>query len=101
MRAYSQTTGVWIRGVLQDDFGISAEQIRWITFEGAHVAEISDPAWAERAGAGQDMLAMLRAGELDAVIVGNEVPDDPVFRTVFPIRKRPQTGFVPSMASCR
>jgi 4,5-dihydroxyphthalate decarboxylase len=27
---------------------------------------------------------MLRAGELDAVIVGNDVPDDPGLRTVFP-----------------
>jgi 4,5-dihydroxyphthalate decarboxylase len=84
VRAYSQTTGVWIRGVLKDDFGISAEQVRWVTFEDAHVAEFSDPAWAERAGAGQDMLAMLRGGALDAVIVGNDVPDDPAFRTVFP-----------------
>jgi 4,5-dihydroxyphthalate decarboxylase len=27
---------------------------------------------------------MLRAGELDAVIVGNDVPDDPSLRTIFP-----------------
>ncbi len=27
---------------------------------------------------------MLRAGELDAVVVGNDVPDDPGLRTVFP-----------------
>jgi 4,5-dihydroxyphthalate decarboxylase len=27
---------------------------------------------------------MLRDGELDAVIVGNDVPDDPSLRTVFP-----------------
>jgi 4,5-dihydroxyphthalate decarboxylase len=101
VRSYSQTTGVWIRGVLKDDFGISAEQIRWFTFEGAHVAEISDPAWTERARADKDMLAMLRGGELDAVIVGNDVPDDPVFRTVFPDPKaagdrfRAKHGFMP------
>jgi 4,5-dihydroxyphthalate decarboxylase len=101
VRAYSQTTGVWIRGVLGDDFGISAEQIRWVTFEGAHVAEISDPAWTQRASEGQDMLAMLRDGELDAVIVGNDVPDDLVFRTVFPDPKtaadrfRAKHGFMP------
>lgn len=29
------------------------------------------------------MLAMLREGDLDAVIVGSDVPADPAFRTVF------------------
>ena len=44
---------------------------------------------------------MLRDGELDAVIVGNDVPDDPVFRTVFPDPKaaaehfRAKHGFMP------
>src|SRR5688572_17232777 len=26
---YQQTAGVWIRGTLEDDFGISAERIQW------------------------------------------------------------------------
>jgi 4,5-dihydroxyphthalate decarboxylase len=84
VRAYSQTTGVWLRGILADDHGVRPEQVRWITFEDAHVAEYRDPPWAERAGAGKDLLAMLRQGELDAVIVGNDVPNDPTLRTVFP-----------------
>ncbi len=83
VRAYSQTTGVWLRGIFADDYSLKAEDIRWITFEDAHVAEVRDPAWAERAKPGSDMLEMLRSGELDAVIVGNDVPDDPAFRTVF------------------
>jgi 4,5-dihydroxyphthalate decarboxylase len=84
VRAYSQTTGMWLRGILADDYGIRPEQVRWITFEGAHVAEYRDPSWAERAPPGKEMLTMLRDGELDAVIVGNEVPDDPLLRPVFP-----------------
>ena len=84
VRAYSQTTGVWLRGILADDFGISADTVRWVTFEDAHVAKYRDPAWCERAPAGSDMMAMLRSNELDAVIVGNDVPDDPAYRTVFP-----------------
>lgn len=84
VRAYSQTTGMWLRGILADDYGVRPETLRWTTFEGAHVAEVRDPAWAERAPAGKELLPMLRAGELDAVIVGNDVPDDPALRTLFP-----------------
>jgi 4,5-dihydroxyphthalate decarboxylase len=84
VRAYSQTTGVWLRGILADAHGVRPEQVRWITFENAHVAEASDPPWAERAAPGKELLAMLRQGELDAVVVGNDVPDDSTLRTVFP-----------------
>jgi 4,5-dihydroxyphthalate decarboxylase len=84
VRAYSQTTGVWLRGMLADAFGIRPEQMRWVTFEDAHVAEYRDPPWTERAPPGKELLAMLRRGELDAVIVGTDIPDDPTLRTVFP-----------------
>lgn len=84
VRAYSQTTGLWLRGVLAELHGVAAQDIGWVTFEDAHVAEYRDPPWTERAPAGADMMAMLRQGELDAVVVGNDVPDDPALRTVFP-----------------
>ena len=84
VRAYSQTTGLWLRGLLSDDFGVKPSDVRWVTFEGAHVLEYADPAFVTRAAPGKDMLTMLREGELDAVIVGNDVPDDPGLRTVFP-----------------
>lgn len=85
VRAYSQTTGMWLRGILAEDHGVPPNAVRWVTFEDAHVAEYRDPPWAERAPAGADMLAMLRAGELDAAVVGNDVPNDPGgLRPVFP-----------------
>jgi 4,5-dihydroxyphthalate decarboxylase len=84
LRAYSQTTGMWLRGIIAEEGGPRPEECHWITFEDAHVAGIADPPWAERAAPGQDLLAMLRAGELDAVIVGNDVPKDPGLRTVWP-----------------
>lgn len=84
VRAYSQTTGMWLRGILAESHGVRAQDVRWVTLEDAHVAEYRDPAWVERAPSGSDLLHMLRAGILDAVIVGSEVPDDPGLRTVFP-----------------
>lgn len=84
VRAYSQTTGVWLRGILADAAGVPAQAVRWVTFEDAHVAEYRDPPWVERAPVGADLMGMLRQGALDAVIVGNDVPADPTLRTVFP-----------------
>ena len=84
VRAYSQTTGLWLRGLLADDFGVRPQDVRWVTFEGAHVLEYADPPFVERAAPGKELLTMLRERELDAVIVGNDVPEDPGLRTVFP-----------------
>ena len=83
VRAYSQTTGMWLRGTLARRHGVAAGAVRWVTFEDAHVAEYRDPPFAERAPKGADMLAMLKAGELDAAVFGNDVPDDPALRPVF------------------
>ncbi|MBR0682328.1 ABC transporter substrate-binding protein [Roseomonas eburnea] len=82
VRAYSQTTGMWLRGVLADSHGVPPESIAWTTFEDAHVPTFRDPPFVTRAAPGSDIAGMLRAGELDAAIFGFEVPED--MRTVFP-----------------
>lgn len=82
VRAYSQTTGLWLRGVLAERHGVAPEAVRWVTFEDAHVAEYRDPPFVER-GSG-DLLAMLKTGALDAAIFGNDTPADPALTTVFP-----------------
>ena len=93
VRAYSQTTGLWLRGLLADEYGVRAEDVHWITFEGAHVLEYADPAFVERAAPGKELLKMLRDRELDAVIVGADEPDDPELRTVFPDPDDAATAF--------
>jgi 4,5-dihydroxyphthalate decarboxylase len=84
VRAYSQTTGLWLRGILQEEYGLTPDGARWVTFEDAHVASYRDPSWAERAPAGSDMLGMLREGRLDAAMFGNDTPSGPDLATVFP-----------------
>jgi 4,5-dihydroxyphthalate decarboxylase len=93
VRAYSQTTGLWLRGVLLDSFGVPPDQIRWVTFEDGHVAEAGDPSFSSRAPAGKDLLGMLRAGEIDAAIVGNDMPDDPALRPVIADTKAAADAF--------
>lgn len=82
VRAYSQTTGMWLRGVLADSHGIPPDGMAWTTFEDAHVPSFRDPPFVTRARPGQALEAMLRDGELDAAIFGTELPEG--LRTVFP-----------------
>jgi 4,5-dihydroxyphthalate decarboxylase len=83
VRAYSQTTGIWVRGILQSDYAIAPETMTWITQEDAHVAEYPDPPFVHREAAGKDLRAMLLAGEIDAEIglAGLAAPE---VRTVIP-----------------
>jgi 4,5-dihydroxyphthalate decarboxylase len=84
VRAFSQTTGVWIRGILWKDYGLDLNTVKWVTFEDAHVAEYRDPPGVERAAAGKDITQMLMAGELDAAIFGGNMPDDGRLKSVIP-----------------
>ena len=84
VRSYSQTTGVWIRGILQNDYGIDLSDVQWVTFEDGHVAEAGDPAGVVRARKEQDITEMLIAGKLDAAIYGAALPKDPRLQSVIP-----------------
>jgi 4,5-dihydroxyphthalate decarboxylase len=75
VRAYTVTTGVWVRGFLADDYGVDIEKVRWITFEDPHLAEYKDPDFVTRAPEGKTLAQMLLDGELDAAIVGDHLPD--------------------------
>ena len=75
VRAYTQTTGAWVRGFLSDDYGVDPAKIRWITFEDPHLAEYTDPEFVTRAPEGKNLVQMLLDGEIDAAIVGDKIPD--------------------------
>lgn len=84
VRSYSQTTGVWIRGIIENDYAVDLSGVQWVTFEDGHVAEAADPAGVIRARADQDITQMLIDGELDAAIYGAAMPNDPRLQSVIP-----------------
>jgi 4,5-dihydroxyphthalate decarboxylase len=84
VRSYSQTTGVWIRGILENDYQVDLSRAHWVTFEDGHVAEAKDPPGVIRARPDQDMTRMLLDGELDAAIYGAALPNDPRLQSVIP-----------------
>ncbi len=68
VRAFSQTTGVWLRGILLEQYGVDHRDITWVTEEDAHVQEYADPPNVQRIAPGQDLRAMLLTCEVDAGI---------------------------------
>jgi 4,5-dihydroxyphthalate decarboxylase len=75
VRAYTVTTGTWVRGILAQDYGVDLSKVEWVTFEDPHVAEYRDPDFVKRAPPGKELLQMLLDGEIDAAIVGDKLPD--------------------------
>lgn len=84
LRSYSQTTGAYIRGIIENDYGVDLSGVQWVIFEDGHVAEAKDPDDVVRAKPGADMTQMLIEGELDAAIYGAAMPDDPRLKSVIP-----------------
>jgi 4,5-dihydroxyphthalate decarboxylase len=75
-RGYTVTTGVWARGVLQDEHGVDLSQITWVLSGDEHVAEYKPPANVVPIDPGKKMDEMLASGELAAAIgVETSSPD--------------------------
>src|SRR6267143_4544566 len=83
VRAYTVTTGTWVRGILANDYGVDLGKIEWVTFEDPHVAEYQDPPFVKRAPPGKELVQMLLDGEIDAAVVGDKLPD-PRLRHLIP-----------------
>jgi 4,5-dihydroxyphthalate decarboxylase len=76
VRAYTQTTGAWVRGILQEDYGVDVNGITWITTEDPHLAEYQDPpGMVVRVPDDKSIPTMVLEGETVAAIVGDTIPD--------------------------
>ncbi|RDS82808.1 hypothetical protein DWU98_06560 [Dyella monticola] len=84
VRSYTQTTGMWIRAHLLEDYGVTADSMRWLTRDPAHVEQYRDPSFVEHDTTGKSLVHLLRDGDIDAAIFGNDLPDDDAFAPVFP-----------------
>lgn len=102
VRSYTQTTGLWVRGILQNDYGVDPQSVTWLCFDQPHLEEYTDPAdcviWGDPA---KDPVNMLLDGELDAAVLGMNMPKDPRIRTLIPdpavaaLAWHDRVGFVP------
>jgi 4,5-dihydroxyphthalate decarboxylase len=78
VRAYTQTTGAWVRGFLAEDYGVDLDRVTWVTFEDPHLSEYRDPPIVERAPGGKVLKQMLLDGEIDAAILGDVAEEGPL-----------------------
>ncbi|MEV1025708.1 hypothetical protein [Streptomyces sp. NPDC050264] len=69
VRAYGQTTGLWVRGWLQEEYGVKSSDVTWVTTEDVHVAEYVNPPNVERSEAGR-VADLLRSHDVTAAVLG-------------------------------
>jgi 4,5-dihydroxyphthalate decarboxylase len=89
VRSYTQTTGVWLRGIIGDEYGVDISKLRWTTLEGAHLEAYEDPPTATRAAdVEKPLLKMLLDGDVDAAVGVDGAATNPELRTVIPDAER-------------
>lgn len=71
VRAYSVTTGVWKRGLLQNNYGVDIDKVTWWVDDEEHVEALKLPANVRHVSEGSSLVAMMAAGELDAGVTGD------------------------------
>ncbi|WP_432182975.1 hypothetical protein [Streptomyces tendae] len=69
VRAYGQTTGLWVRGWLQEEYGVKSSDVTWVTTEDVHVAQYVNPAYVERSSA-ERVADLLRSHDVAAAVLG-------------------------------
>ena len=75
-RGYTVTTGVWARGILQDEHGVDLTRVTWVLSGDEHVAEYVPPSNVVPLDAGDDLGELVASGEIPAAIalpVGDRV----------------------------
>ena len=75
-RGYTVTTGVWARGILQDEHGVDLTSVTWVLSGDEHVAEYVPPSNVVPLEAGEDLGELVSSGAIPAAIalpVGDRV----------------------------
>jgi 4,5-dihydroxyphthalate decarboxylase len=92
VRAYTVTTGVWARGVLENQFGVDLDKVTWVIADEEHVQESKIPSNVESIP-GADLGAMVSSGEL-AGGIGVTRPDTPNVKPLIVDRQEKEREWV-------
>lgn len=108
LRTFQTTAGVWLRGILADDYGVDLSSIVWLAQDEEALPWEPPPSLrVERVPEGTDVERMLFAGQLDAVmypeVLSSVAKGDPRVRRLFESPKEVErdyfqrTGIFPIM----
>ena len=92
VRTYSQTTPTWVRGILQNDYGVDLSKVNFVAQIEGHVPEYKEPSNVRRAEKGKKLLQMLLDGEVDAAVLAAEPGSEAEDAGPRPGRRRPGVG---------
>ena len=95
VRTFAQTTGLWVKGILQHEHGVDLDKVTWMTIDESHLAEYTDPPNCVRLPKEASIPQMMLNGELAAAILGNDMPKDPRVEFLIP------NPFVEAAAWCK
>ncbi|WP_434114622.1 ABC transporter substrate-binding protein [Paraburkholderia caffeinilytica] len=70
VRAYSVSTGIWTRGILQNDCGVDISKVTWVVDDEEHVTSLRLPSNVVHAPQGQSLVSMMADGSLQAAFTG-------------------------------
>jgi 4,5-dihydroxyphthalate decarboxylase len=75
-RGYTVTTGLWARGVLQSEYGVDLDRIKWIPTDDEHVTQFKAPGNVDYRPRGAKMHDLLMSRAIDAAIgeIGVDAP---------------------------
>lgn len=70
VRAYSVTTGVWVRGILQHDHGVHLNEVTWVVDDEDHVLSYRPPENVVRLPSGESIAGEFATGKIAAALSG-------------------------------
>jgi 4,5-dihydroxyphthalate decarboxylase len=91
-RGYTVTTGLWARGVLQNEYGVDLNKVTWIPTDDEHVEGFKEPANVDYRFRGAKMRDLLLSGEIDAAI-GEVAVDVPEIKPLIPDAQNEAFGY--------
>ncbi len=76
-RGYTVTTGLWVRGILQMEYGLDLAKVTWAPTDDEHVEEYRAPGNVTYKYRDQPIAELLRTGEVDAALgdIRSEAPE--------------------------
>jgi 4,5-dihydroxyphthalate decarboxylase len=89
LRTWQTTAGLWLRGILSDEHGVDLRSVEWITQDAEDVPLEHATGYSIRQAApGENVVDMLLAGELDALIY----PEEPRVAGIRPLFADPKAA---------